>query len=254
LMEYDNMIDSITNYAETAIQYGFTVLFATALPIAAFLSLFNNYVRVKFRIWKLFSFYQRPIPKGAQDIGTWQTIFAIISVAAVVTNGALVCFTMTAIQGFTYYAKLWVFIGFQWTLIAIQFIAKFIIDDEPMDVVIQKQRMEFIRRKIIEKVEDEDYGEEYEISDEYNTEHDDDVVDNTSNGYSCSLSVYYCRGIKKGRRRKRHKKILDHSPIISVLSYPFDQPNNTDVGDMEMAETSHLLSDNIQFYASPKLD
>jgi len=254
LMEYDNMIDSITNYADTAIQYGFTVLFVTALPIAAFLSLFNNYVKVKFRAWKLFSFYQRPIPNGAQDIGTWQAIFAIISVAAVVTNGALVCFTMTAIQGFTYYAKLWVFIGFQWTLIAIQFIAKFIIDDEPMDVVIQKQRMEFIRRKIIEKVEDEDYGEEYEISDEYNTEHDDDVVDNTSNGYSCSLSVYYCRGIKKGRRRKRHKKILDHSPIISVLSYPFDQPNNTDVGDMEMAETSHLLSDNIQFYASPKLD
>ena len=55
LMEYDNMIDSITNYADTAIQYGFTVLFVTALPIAAFLSLFNNYVKVKFRAWKLFS-------------------------------------------------------------------------------------------------------------------------------------------------------------------------------------------------------
>jgi len=48
------------------------------------------------------------------------------------------------------------------------------IDDEPDDVVIQKQRMEFIRRKIIEKVEDEDYGgEDYEISDEYDAEKDE---------------------------------------------------------------------------------
>jgi hypothetical protein len=54
LLEYDNVIDSITNYADTAVQYGFTVLFVTALPIAAFLALGNNYMKVKIRAWKLF--------------------------------------------------------------------------------------------------------------------------------------------------------------------------------------------------------
>lgn len=47
------------------------------------------------------------MPSGAQDIGTWQSIFTIISVTAVVTNAALVCFTMSSIKGFSLYAKLW---------------------------------------------------------------------------------------------------------------------------------------------------
>jgi len=39
-------------------------------------------------------FYQRPAPGGAQDIGTWLTIFQFLSVAAVITNAGLICFTM----------------------------------------------------------------------------------------------------------------------------------------------------------------
>ena len=38
------------------------------------------------------------MPIGGQDIGTWQSIFMIISVAAVMTNGALICFTMDVLQ------------------------------------------------------------------------------------------------------------------------------------------------------------
>jgi hypothetical protein len=53
LMEYDSKIESITNYADTAIQYGFTVLFITALPIATFFSLVSNYLKVKLNAWKL---------------------------------------------------------------------------------------------------------------------------------------------------------------------------------------------------------
>jgi hypothetical protein len=55
LVRYDSMIESIGAYADTAIQYGYTMLFITALPIATFLSLLNNWARVKFYTYKLFS-------------------------------------------------------------------------------------------------------------------------------------------------------------------------------------------------------
>lgn len=53
LMQYQPMLQSIQNYADTAVQYGFTLLFITALPCASFFSLVNNYVKVKFNAWKL---------------------------------------------------------------------------------------------------------------------------------------------------------------------------------------------------------
>ena len=53
LMQYEPMLASIQNYADTAVQYGFTLLFITALPCASFFSLVNNYVKVKVNAWKL---------------------------------------------------------------------------------------------------------------------------------------------------------------------------------------------------------
>jgi hypothetical protein len=53
-------------------------------------------------------FYQRPAPNGAQDIGTWMTIFQVLSIAAVVTNGALICFTMDVLwDRFSLAGRLW---------------------------------------------------------------------------------------------------------------------------------------------------
>ncbi|RYG65223.1 hypothetical protein EON64_12375, partial [archaeon] len=53
LINYDPMIENIGNYADAAIQFGFAVLFVTALPIASFLSLVSNYVKAKVIGWKL---------------------------------------------------------------------------------------------------------------------------------------------------------------------------------------------------------
>lgn len=156
LLPYDIMLESIKDYADTAIQYGFMTLFITALPIACFFALLTNIVKCKISAWKLFSFYQRPIPKGAEDIGSWQSIFAIISMCAVITNGALICFTMTVLD-YSAFGKAWIFIGFQWAMISIQYIIAAIIPDKPMDVVIQEARTTFIVSKLIEKVADEDY-------------------------------------------------------------------------------------------------
>ena len=59
-------------------------------------------------------------PEGAEDIGTWQTIFELLITAAVVTNAGLIVFTMGLIDGFTLYTRFFIFIGYQWILFTIQ--------------------------------------------------------------------------------------------------------------------------------------
>jgi hypothetical protein len=47
------------------------------------------------------------VPNGAQDIGTWLGIFQFLSVAGVVTNAALVCFTMDVLSDYTPMGRTW---------------------------------------------------------------------------------------------------------------------------------------------------
>jgi hypothetical protein len=87
------------------------------------------------------------------------SIFQFLSIAAVVTNSALICFTMNVLWDiFSLAGRLWIFIGFQWVLMSIQFLAQQVIDDVPLEVTIQQERNEFINLKVIEKVGDEDFG------------------------------------------------------------------------------------------------
>lgn len=53
LMDYNALLENINNYADAALQYGFSTLFVTALPMAPFFSLLSNYFRVKAVAWKL---------------------------------------------------------------------------------------------------------------------------------------------------------------------------------------------------------
>jgi hypothetical protein len=53
LMQFNDKVGNIENYADAAIQFGFSTLFVSALPIAPFLSLVANYVRAKVIAWKL---------------------------------------------------------------------------------------------------------------------------------------------------------------------------------------------------------
>jgi hypothetical protein len=98
---------------------------------------------------------QRPIPKGVQDIGTWQTIFELLSYIAVCTNAGIICFTMVVLDGFTLTGRLWIFIGFQWTMITIQMVVAYLIPDVPDKVTVQLQRQAFYNSKAIDFTPDE---------------------------------------------------------------------------------------------------
>lgn len=71
LTNYNIMKSSLNDYAEVAINFGFIALFVTALPIAALAGFISSLLEVKADAWKLMLIYQRPIPRGAEDIGMW---------------------------------------------------------------------------------------------------------------------------------------------------------------------------------------
>ena len=90
---------------------------------------------------------RRPVPVGAEDIGTWQDILQITSVASVVTNAALVVYTMDLTNDFSDVGQLWIFIGFQYTIFVIMAIFAFLVDDMPEEVAIQLGRQQYLQER-----------------------------------------------------------------------------------------------------------
>lgn len=206
--------DNIVAYADTCIQFGFMSLFCVALPIAPFFVLFNNNLKMKLRAWRMTRMYQRPVPQGAQDIGSWQSIFAILTTVSVITNAGLICFTMdlTKKDGeweATDGQRLWMFIAFQWVIIGFQYLAGVYIDDVPVDVDIQLKRMEFINSKVIFKVADEDFGVEEVFEKEEDIGSTDKPADETVCG--CFTKVHLTKKLSKS---------IPSRDQIEIRSYP----------------------------------
>ena len=90
---YDQLLGTFSDYAELIMQFGYATLFVSAFPLAPLMAFVNNYVEIRVDGWKLCQNCRRPLPSGAEDIGTWQSILEIMSICAVVCNCALITYT-----------------------------------------------------------------------------------------------------------------------------------------------------------------
>jgi hypothetical protein len=87
LTNYNIMKSSLNDYAEIAINFGFIALFVTALPIAAFAGFISSLLEVKADAWKLMLIYQRPIPRGVEDIGMWSVLLLPLDLPSHTNSG-----------------------------------------------------------------------------------------------------------------------------------------------------------------------
>lgn len=145
------------------------VLFTTALPIASFCSLVECHVGSRAEAWLLLRMKQRAMPLGADDIGTWMSVFQILSMIAVATNAGLIVFTMDVLDYFIEFSmpgKLWIFIGFQWFFLVIQQVIQKLIPDVTDSAIMQAARNAFIVSKILDKVADDDVENDVDDDDE----------------------------------------------------------------------------------------
>jgi len=163
LPSYDLAWGILFDYAELAVQFGYSTLFVSAFPLCPLMGMMNNYVEIRSDAFKLINMYQRPLPHGAQDIGTWLVFFEIMTVLSVLSNSAIVCFVMKNVwhPSTSFSSRLWAFFLFQAFLYSLLFCVRRLIPDVPKDVELQMQRTAFFTSKAIDKIPDPDDGERF---------------------------------------------------------------------------------------------
>jgi len=70
--------DTLQDYQEMFIQFGYVVLFSSAFPLAAMCALINNIVEIRSDALKLCTGLQRPFGQRVENIGQWQVRRSIL--------------------------------------------------------------------------------------------------------------------------------------------------------------------------------
>ena len=87
---------------EFILQYGYITLFAMACPLVSLLAALHNLVAIRSQSYMLCQMYQRPaLPPLADSgggMGSWSAALHLMVTASVVTNCALVFFSMKSVQ------------------------------------------------------------------------------------------------------------------------------------------------------------
>lgn len=162
LMEpYDVMMGTLTDYSEIAVQFGYLTLFVAAWPMAPLFGLAANLVELRSDAYKLLHQTRRPLPVQVQDIGSWYTVFKGVSLLAVATNGALVCFVMDGRQKeLPIHVQVWLFLGLLYAVYGLVCLVETLVPDVPADVSMQLQRQDFLVKKLIHQIPDEERATE----------------------------------------------------------------------------------------------
>lgn len=110
------------------------------------------------------------------------------------------------------YVTIRIFVGFQWSLIGVQFIAQAIVPDVPEEVEVQLERMEFIVSKVIDKTEDEDQDTVTSFSVDAN-----DPTKNVPTVHKDSLCDFFAK--PKGSKMEKKLKYAN-LPDVALRAYP----------------------------------
>lgn len=145
------------DYNELSVQFGFLSLFSAAFPIAPILALINNYIEVRSDGLKLLLSFRRPWPVGAEDIGSWYTIFDIIGVLSIFSNAGIISWTMDLMgENMAGSSRLAIFIVFVLIALLGRQITSQLLRPVKLDYVnIQLARQDYIVKKVIDRVPDE---------------------------------------------------------------------------------------------------
>ncbi|XP_064848435.1 anoctamin-8-like isoform X1 [Oncorhynchus masou masou] len=82
--------DTLQDYQEMFIQFGYVVLFSSAFPLAAMCALINNIIEIRSDALKLCTGLQRPFGQRVESIGQWQTAMEAMGLIAIMVNCYLI--------------------------------------------------------------------------------------------------------------------------------------------------------------------
>ena len=91
--EMGTFAGTLAEYNTKIIQYGYVAMFSAACPVSALFAALTNFIELRLDARKISFELRRPRYAGAQDIGTWQYVLAVLSWVAIAVNVMLICFT-----------------------------------------------------------------------------------------------------------------------------------------------------------------
>jgi hypothetical protein len=146
---------SMNTYGEASIFFACYAMFGAALPMGSFLLFLQNWMKVKNDIWLHMLLWRRPHPIMSSSVGAWKDVLDVIAVLAVLSNAAMVSFTLNTFQAFGYSTveMFWFFIMIQYVTFALHYVRKTLMSRNK-DIEIQLQRSDFIESKLIDKIPD----------------------------------------------------------------------------------------------------
>jgi len=152
---YDEIMGTLQDYAELAVQYGYTTLFAIAFPLTPLFALLSAILEVKVDGGKLLLNYQRPVAKSCEDIGTWQSVYFIITVLSVLSNLGIMAFRTPLFEEGGTVPAVWTFIICQYAIFIAMYAVMALFPDTPADVEKQLLRGEYVIKCLKGLEEDE---------------------------------------------------------------------------------------------------
>lgn len=155
LEEYPVIVGTLTDYAGLVIQFGYTVLFVAAFPLAPTIAFVSGFIQIRIDGWKLCQAFRRPQPRTAEDIGVWQSMIEILGVIGVIYNFGLVIIAGRYMEHTTYELRWIVFIVVEHAAFLLKYVLSVVIEDVPPEVQMQLDRQEFIVSKVVANVADE---------------------------------------------------------------------------------------------------
>jgi len=135
------------DYNEIVIQYGYCILFAAAFPAAPLFAWLNNIVEMRTDGLKLLQAFQRPHPRGAKDIGRWQSIMTIMSHLSVFTNMLMLLYTSSQLKqwfpkmGFS--ELVWIVVITEHCIFLLRWLMEMLVPDSPGWVTREYARRKF---------------------------------------------------------------------------------------------------------------
>ncbi|XP_065190944.1 anoctamin-8-like isoform X2 [Sycon ciliatum] len=144
--------DTVDDYMEMWIQFGYVVLFSGAFPLAGLLAFANNLLEMRTDSFKLCFSLQRPFAQDARDIGIWQLAFEILGYVAVAVNCAMLLVFGGFDQwlpGFTLIQIMVILVVVEHIFLAIKVAIMIVIPDVPLWVTMELARTHHVQQEAL---------------------------------------------------------------------------------------------------------
>eukprot|EP00743_Colponemidia_sp_Colp-15_P001983 GILK01002156.1.p1 GENE.GILK01002156.1~~GILK01002156.1.p1 ORF type:complete len:714 (-),score=75.35 GILK01002156.1:101-2242(-) len=136
------------DYLKLIVQFGYVTLFCAAFPLAPLLALIVNLLEIRFGALLLCKLTRRPFPYGAQDIGSWQMILEVMTVAGVMVNIGIAVRTSDTFAGASPLVQLAIFLCIEHLVLILKYVISSAIPDVPTVVKVAQARHKILVDRI----------------------------------------------------------------------------------------------------------